>query len=69
VFERLREWRSTTAADAKVPAYVVFTDATLLALAELRPADAHGLVGIPGIGQTKRERYGEAVLEVIAQQG
>ncbi|WP_317698581.1 ATP-dependent helicase [Aeromicrobium sp. REDSEA-S32_B7] len=61
--------RSTTAADAKVPAYVVFTDATLLALAELRPADAHGLVGIPGIGQTKRERYGEAVLEVIAQQG
>ncbi len=69
VFERLREWRSATAAEAKVPAYVVFTDATLLALAELRPADAHGLVGIPGIGQTKRERYGEAVLEVIAQQG
>lgn len=69
VFERLREWRSTTAAEAKVPAYVVFTDATLLALAELRPSDAHGLVGIPGIGQTKRERYGEAVLEVIAQQG
>ncbi len=69
VFDRLREWRSATAAEAKVPAYVVFTDATLLALAELRPADAHGLVGIPGIGQTKRERYGEAVLEVIAQQG
>lgn len=65
-FERLREWRSATAAEAKVPAYVVFTDATLLALAELRPADQQGLVGIPGIGQTKRERYGDAVLAVLA---
>lgn len=65
LFDRLKQWRSEQAAEAKVPAYVVFTDATLLALVELRPRDEHGLVGIPGIGQTKRERYGEGVLAVL----
>jgi DNA helicase-2/ATP-dependent DNA helicase PcrA len=65
LFDRLRQWRSEAAAEAKVPAYVVFTDATLLALVEHRPQDEQGLVGIPGIGQTKRERYGRAVLDVL----
>ncbi len=67
LFDRLKAWRSEVAAEAKVPAYVVFTDATLLALVELRPRDERGLVGVPGIGQTKRERYGAAVLEVLAE--
>lgn len=65
LFDRLKQWRSDTAADAKVPAYVVFTDATLLALVELRPRDEHELVSVPGIGQAKRERYGAAVLELV----
>ena len=49
-----------------MPAYVVFTDATLTAIAEHRPADRAALVGIPGIGARKLERYGDAVLALIA---
>ncbi|MDR6866523.1 ATP-dependent DNA helicase RecQ [Microbacterium resistens] len=66
LFEELRAWRAQTARDQGVPAYVVFADATLRALAEHRPSRAEELVGITGIGERKREAYGEAVLEVIA---
>jgi DNA helicase-2/ATP-dependent DNA helicase PcrA len=66
LFERLRTWRSTTAAEAKVPAYVVFTDATLVAIAEMLPSDQGALARIPGVGPTKLDRYGEAVLEILA---
>ncbi len=66
VFERLREWRSGVAAEAKVPAYVVFTDATLVAVAELGPTSATSLATVAGVGPTKLERYGEAVLKVLA---
>ncbi|KQX69838.1 ATP-dependent DNA helicase UvrD2 [Angustibacter sp. Root456] len=65
-FEALRTWRSAVATAASVPAYVVFTDATLVALAENQPDDVSGLAQIPGIGATKRERYGEQVLAVLA---
>ncbi len=65
LFEALREWRSRIAAEAKVPAYVVFTDATLVAVAESRPTDRAGLARIPGIGKTKLERYAEEVLQVL----
>jgi DNA helicase-2/ATP-dependent DNA helicase PcrA len=51
---------------AHVPAYVVFTDATLVALAERLPDDDAGLARIPGIGATKRDRYGAQVLAVLA---
>ena len=50
------------AAKQQVPAYVVFTDATLTAIAEQRPADPAALVAIPGIGASKLDRYGAAVL-------
>lgn len=66
LFERLRQWRLQAAAEAKVPAYVVFTDATLVAIAELLPADTAALARIPGVGPTKLERYGDAVLAVLA---
>ena len=69
LFERLREWRSAQAAAASVPAYVVFTDATLTALAELRPADEAGLLAVPGIGRTKLERYGADVLALCRGAG
>ncbi|GAB3594629.1 ATP-dependent DNA helicase UvrD2 [Angustibacter peucedani] len=64
-FENLRSWRLAVSTAASVPAYVVFTDATLVALAENRPDDVAGLAAIPGIGATKRDRYGEQVLAVL----
>lgn len=65
LFEKLKEWRTATAAEAKVPAFVVFQDATLLALVELRPSDDRELAAVPGIGAAKRERYGAQVLELL----
>jgi DNA helicase-2/ATP-dependent DNA helicase PcrA len=64
-FEALRAWRSAVATAASVPAFVVFTDATLVALAEQKPDDEAGLARIPGIGATKRARYGGQVLAVL----
>lgn len=66
LFERLREWRAGVARALGVPAYIVFGDATLRALAEVRPESLGDLDGVTGIGAKKREAYGEAVLEVIA---
>lgn len=66
LFEALRAWRAETAREQGVPAYIVFGDATLRALAEHRPASLGDLDGITGIGAKKREAYGEGVLAVIA---
>jgi DNA helicase-2/ATP-dependent DNA helicase PcrA len=66
LFERLRGWRSGVAAEAKVPAYVVFTDATLVAIAESLPADQAALARIAGVGPAKLAKYGPDVLEVLA---
>ena len=66
LFEALRAWRAGVAREQGVPAYVVFADATLRALAAHRPASPADLDGITGIGAAKRERYGEAVLAIIA---
>jgi DNA helicase-2/ATP-dependent DNA helicase PcrA len=65
LFERLRSWRSETAASASVPAYVVFTDATLQAIAETRPATLRELAALPGVGSRKLELYGEDVLATV----
>jgi DNA helicase-2/ATP-dependent DNA helicase PcrA len=64
-FEALRAWRLETATEAKVPAYVVFTDATLTAIAETRPSSTQELAGIAGVGAAKLERYGPAVLALL----
>jgi len=69
LFEALRTWRGSVAREQGVPAYIVFGDATLRALAEHRPGSLEDLDGITGIGAKKREAYGDAVLEVIAAQG
>ncbi|MEI3849048.1 MULTISPECIES: DNA helicase RecQ [Microbacterium] len=69
LFEELRAWRARTAKEQGVPAYVVFGDATLRALAEHRPTRGEDLIGISGIGERKREAYGAALLEVIAAVG
>jgi DNA helicase-2/ATP-dependent DNA helicase PcrA len=65
LFTRLREWRARVAEAQKVPAYVVFTDATLVALAERRPAGRDDLVAIAGIGPRKLGLYGDAVLALV----
>ncbi|NUT48110.1 MAG: ATP-dependent DNA helicase UvrD2 [Saccharothrix sp.] len=62
---RLRAWRADRARELKVPAYVVFTDATLVAIAEQRPEDVAGLVSISGIGAAKLDRYGDDVLALV----
>ena len=65
-FERLRAWRMEQASTRGVPAYVVFTDATLIAIAEQLPADVAALGSIPGVGPMKLEAYGDAVLSLVA---
>ncbi|GFG97374.1 ATP-dependent DNA helicase UvrD2 [Mycobacterium timonense] len=62
---RLKAWRLDVAKEQKVPAYVVFTDNTLIAIAELRPGDDEALIAIPGIGARKLEQYGPDVLELV----
>lgn len=62
---RLKAWRLDIAKEQKVPAYVVFTDNTLIAIAELRPGDEDALIAIPGIGARKLEQYGPDVLELV----
>jgi DNA helicase-2/ATP-dependent DNA helicase PcrA len=66
LFERLREWRSERAKEQSLPAYCVFTDATLTAIAEARPADRAALAVIPGVGSTKLERYADEVLALFS---
>lgn len=66
LFEALRAWRAETAREQGVPAYVVFGDATLRALAATRPTSTAGLEGITGIGVKKKDAYGDAVLAVVA---
>jgi len=69
VFTALKEWRSQAARAANVPAYVIFHDTTLAAVAEARPSSRDALLAIPGLGPVKAERYGEALLRVVADSG
>ena len=62
---QLKDWRLRTAKELKVPAYVVFTDNTLIAIAESMPGDDEALVAIPGIGARKLEQFGPDVLELV----
>ena len=64
-FEALRVWRLAVAGATKVPAYVVFTDATLTAIAERTPSSAGELATISGVGARKLERYGADVLAIL----
>ena len=66
LFGRLKEWRIGLAGVQKVPAYVIFTDATLVALAERRPTSIDQLIDIAGIGPRKLGLYGQAVLALVA---
>jgi DNA helicase-2/ATP-dependent DNA helicase PcrA len=66
LYGRLLAWRGSVAAEQKVPAYVVFTDATVVALAERRPTRPEELLAIAGIGPRKLGQYGAAVVALVA---
>jgi len=63
--DRLKRWRLETARAAGVPAYVVFHDSTLSAIAGAKPASLADLLRVPGVGDAKLRKYGEEVLEVL----
>ena len=65
LFERLREWRKERAGEESVPAFVVFTDATLQLIAEHKPRTPEALLRISGIGRSKVEKYGDDVLTLV----
>ncbi len=63
--DRLRRWRLETARAGGVPAYVVFHDSTLAAIASARPANLTELLRVSGVGESKLRKYGNDVLEVL----
>ena len=65
LFERLREWRKDRAAEDGVPAFVIFTDATLQLIAEHKPRTPQAMLKISGIGRSKVDRFGEEVLALV----
>jgi len=66
LFERLREWRAGVAREHGVPAYVVFHDGTLRAIAQQRPRALEELAQVSGVGTAKLARYGEAVIGIVS---
>ena len=69
LFESLRAWRKQKAKEADVPAYVIFNDATLVALATARPSTRAQLLRVSGLGAVKAQRFGDDVLRIVAEAG
>jgi DNA helicase-2/ATP-dependent DNA helicase PcrA len=65
LFGRLRAWRKAQADAQSVPPYIVFNDATLVAIADARPTSRVELARISGVGPAKLERYAAPLLEVL----
>ncbi|QCW50322.1 ATP-dependent DNA helicase UvrD2 [Nocardioides dongxiaopingii] len=66
LFERLREWRKQRAAEEEIAAFMVFSNATLEAVAERRPTTPKALLAISGVGPEKLEKYGQELLELVS---
>lgn len=64
---QLKAWRLDMAKEQKMPPYIIFSDNTLIAIAELLPTDDAALIAIPGIGARKLEQYGSDVLALVRQ--
>ncbi|MCP5249940.1 MAG: DNA helicase RecQ [Candidatus Accumulibacter sp.] len=62
----LRQWRLEQAREQGVPAYVILHDRALREIAALRPASPSALLAVPGIGVAKAQRYGDALLALVA---
>ena len=67
LLDRLRAWRRATAAEHGVPAYVILHDASLNAVVQKKPQRDSELNGILGLGETKRARYGAALLTLVRE--
>jgi ATP-dependent DNA helicase RecQ len=65
MLDRLRRWRLETARAAGVPAYVVFHDATLTAIASAKPTSTAELQRVSGVGESKLRKYGDEILELL----
>ena len=65
LFQSLRELRKSIADQQGVPAYIVFSDKTLRAMAEARPSTPKELLAVSGVGPLKLERYGDAFMEAV----
>ncbi len=68
IFNKLRLWRVGVAKEKGIPAYMVFSDATLQAVAAKKPQRFADLRGISGIGEKKLELYGESIIELLGEQ-
>ncbi|MET0421960.1 MAG: HRDC domain-containing protein, partial [Acidimicrobiia bacterium] len=66
LYEALVEWRRRISNASGAPAYVVFHDATLAAVAVARPRTPRDLLALSGVGPVKVERYGDEVLALVA---
>jgi ATP-dependent DNA helicase RecQ len=66
LFERLRSLRKQLADERKVPAYIVFGDNTLRAMARYYPSRVDAMEGIPGMGEKKRAEFGDTFASEIA---
>jgi len=66
VFERLRAWRTAVAKEQGMPPYVIFHDATLRLIAASPPSTMAGLALVNGVGETKLARYGQQILDLLA---
>ena len=69
LLEALKRWRRETATAAGVPAYVVFHDATLTAIAAARPKSLNDLLLVSGVGESKLRKYGEEILDLLRRHG
>jgi ATP-dependent DNA helicase RecQ len=69
LFNALRQMRAQLAKEQNVPAYVIFHDATLRTIAEQRPQNLSDLARVGGVGGSKLDRYGAALLEVVREAG
>jgi DNA helicase II / ATP-dependent DNA helicase PcrA len=67
LFRRLREWRLALSKEQSVPAYVIFSDATLQAIADARPVTREQLARVQGVGAVKLDRYSAAVLALCGE--
>ena len=67
LFAALRAWRRERASEQHVPPYVIFHDATLADIARRRPKNSDDLKDVSGVGHSKLQRYGAAVLELVRQ--
>ncbi len=67
LFETLRAWRAGAAKEQGVPAYVIFHDATLRQIAARTPSTLADLSAISGVGEAKLAKYGQSILDTLAE--